>query len=328
MRSLIATLLLVAGLVAGLATPLHAGVPEVVNDRLLPDIARFAAATRSLAETARADCRAEALRAPWNAAFDAWLPVAVIRLGPTETAAPTVAFWPDLRGFGPRALRRLLKEGDPVIADPAAYAEVSAAARGLFALETLIHGAGFEGDAACRLRATVSQDLSAQAAALEAGWRDFAPLLLAPGGAGNLTYLDRAEAERALFTQLLAAVEFAADTRLGGPLGTFERPRPRRAEARLSGRSVRNVTLTVTAVLQDARALAGTDLPQVEAAGARVLATLARLDDPAFQDVTDPQARLRIEIVQQALRGLHDALEIEIGTTMGLTPGFNSLDGD
>jgi predicted lipoprotein len=50
--------------------------------------------------------------------------------------------------------------------------------------------------------------------------------------------------------------------------------------------------------------------------------------DPAFQDVTDPQARLRAEVLQQAVRGLRGAVETEIGARLGIAPGFNSQDGD
>ena len=53
-----------------------------------------------------------------------------------------------------------------------------------------------------------------------------------------------------------------------------------------------------------------------------------RVEDPALQDIDDPSARLRLEIVQQQVRALHDAIEQEIGVPLGLTPGFNSQDGD
>ena len=54
----------------------------------------------------------------------------------------------------------------------------------------------------------------------------------------------------------------------------------------------------------------------------------ARIEDPAFQEVTDPQARLRVEVLQQAVRSLSGAIQSEIGARLGIAPGFNSQDGD
>lgn len=88
-----------------------------------------------------------------------------------------------------------------------------------------------------------------QATALQARWTDFAPLLLDPGSAGNTTYLDEAEAQRAIYTQILSALEFTKDTRLGRPLGEVARARPTRAEAWRSGRSLTQSVLATEAAV-------------------------------------------------------------------------------
>lgn len=111
-------------------------------------------------------------------------------------------------------------------------------------------------------------------------------------------------------------------------MGTFEQPRPARAEARRSGRSHRNVVLAAEAAHGLATALADWPLPMTDAALAQVRLAASRIADPAFQDVTDPQARLRVEVLQQAIRSLRAAVETEIGVRLGITPGFNSQDGD
>jgi uncharacterized protein len=54
----------------------------------------------------------------------------------------------------------------------------------------------------------------------------------------------------------------------------------------------------------------------------------AAFDDPTFQDIDDPTARLKLEILQQRVRALSDAIEAELGSASGLQPGFNSRDGD
>ncbi len=326
-------LLSALALILGLATPTLAGVDEALDDHILPGFTAFAAATETLAQTARNDCRAEALRPAFQAAFDAWMPVADLRLGPSETGALSIAFWPDPRGFTQRTLSRLVTEDDPITSDVEGYAEVSIAARGLFALEMLLFDPEFAGypagSTACELAATIAVDLDRQADALAQAWRDrFADVLRTAGEATNATYLTEDEAVRAIYTQILSSLAFTAEKRLGGPMGSFDRPRPARAEARRSGRSLRNAVLAAEAARDLAAALADWELPETDAALERVDDAAARIEDSSFQDVTDPQARLRVEVLQQAVQSLSAAIQAEIGARLGISQGFNSQDGD
>ncbi|MFP4274583.1 MAG: imelysin family protein [Paracoccaceae bacterium] len=323
----------VLALALGLATPALAGVDEALDGHVLPGLAAFAAATEDLAQTAQSDCRAETLRPAFAEAFDAWMPVADLRIGPSENGAFSIAFWPDPRGFTQRTLTRLIDAQDPVAEDIEAYAEVSIAARGFFALEMLLHDPAFADYAAgsydCRLVATIAADLDRQAEALAADWSGpFAATLRGAGTEGNTTYLSADEAVRAIYTQILSSLEFTAEQRLGLPLGTFDRPRPALAEARRSGRSLRHVVLASEAAHALAVQLADRKLPRTDAALEDVNDAAANVSDPAFQDVTDPQARLRVEVLQQSVRSLHRAIEVEIGAPLGIAPGFNAQDGD
>lgn len=316
-----------------LVSPAFAGVDDALSDHILPGFERFAQSTGDLAQTAESNCTAAALRPAFHAAFDAWMTVADLRLGPSETGALSIAFWPDARGLTPRTLRRLIAENDPVTSNVAGYAEVSIAARGLFALEMLIYDpefAAYSRDSlTCDLAATVAGDLDIQAKSLAVAWRDtYADTLRTAGQPGNTTYLGEDEALRAIYTQILSSLEFTADRRLGQPMGTFDRPRPASAEARRSGRSLLNVLLASEAAHVLATELADWPLPESDAAMAEIRNAVARIEDPAFQDVTDPAARLRAEVLQQAVRSLHDAIQTEIGARLGIAAGFNSQDGD
>jgi hypothetical protein len=319
-----------------LAAPARADVETAVTAQILPGFAQFAEAADRLDQAARADCRPAAVLPAYQAAFDAWMAVADLRIGPSEAGALSVAFWPDDRGFTPRALSGLIAEEDAIGRDPAAYADVSIAARGFLALEMLLLDAEFSGygrgDYTCVLVQTVAADLAQQARALAAGWDAFAPTLLIPGAAGNTSYLTEDEALRAIYTQLLASLDWTVDNRLGRPMGTFDRPRPRMAEGWRSGRPLRNVLQAAEAAhaLADALAqgLVPAGLPRTDAAFARIQAVAERIADPAFQDVETPQARLHVEILQQAVRALKDAIEAEIGDALGIAAGFNAQDGD
>lgn len=320
-------------LALGLAMPAVADVHKALDQHILPGFRAFAAATDTLARTARRDCRADAARAAFQAAFDAWMPVADLRIGPSETGALPIAFWPDARGSGRRTLARLVTGHDPVAADAQAYADVSIAARGLLALEMLLYDPAFSdfvaGSYTCTLVGTIATDLDRQAQALAAAWVDgFADRLRTGGAEGNATYLTPDEAVRAIHTQILSSLDFTADQRLGHPMGTFERPRPARAEAWRSGRSLRNVVLAAQAANGLATALADWDLPRSDAALAQVQEAATRIADPALQDVTEPQARLRAEMLQQAVRDLRAAIAAEIGARLDIAPGFNAHDGD
>jgi len=67
---------------------------------------------------------------------------------------------------------------------------------------------------------------------------------------------------------------------------------------------------------------------ETDAALERLHDVADNVSDPGFQDIEDPSARLLVEIVQQHVRSLSQAIEQELGVPLGLTAGFNSQDGD
>lgn len=322
---------MVFGAALFLAAPVHADVAEAVNARILPDLAAFRAATQELAGTAARTCDPDRLRPAWNAAFDAWMPVSFLRLGPAEEDGRilAIAFWPDPKGIGARQQRQLLSSQDPVVDDPAAFAERSVALRGFFALERLLYPAGpLTGDYPCALTRATAADLARMAAEVDQGWRDhFARTLLSAGQPGNRLYLTEAEARQALFTQLMTGFEFTADQRLGRPLGTFDRPRPERAEARASARSQRNVELSLQSLLAFGEALAG-PLPETRADVEQAIAATRALNDPDFSGLARPQGHVRAEALQGLVRAAQDSAGLEAGAALGVAVGFNSADGD
>lgn len=174
------------------------------------------------------------------------------RFGPVEAdgRAPAILSWPDPKGLGAKAQTAILA-GDAAIPDPAAFADQSVAARGLLALERLPFQATPFADDTCPLLRATASDVARIAALVSADWqRSFATRLKTAGDDGNTNFLSTSEERQVLFTQPATALEFLDDQRLGRPLGTFDAPRPDSAEARASGRSLRNVTLAVVAIRQ------------------------------------------------------------------------------
>jgi predicted lipoprotein len=180
MRSLLALLLL--------ALPAAADTAQAVNDHIRPGYAAFAASARALAELD--GCEAETLRPAFQAAYDAWLAVEHLKLGPSEEDGRALAihFWPDPKGLGVKAQRGLLA-ADPGSLTPDAMAEQSVAARGLSGLERLLYPAEpLAGDPCPLIRAT-ADDLARLADELVQAWGPYGDLLLTAGQSGNAVYL-------------------------------------------------------------------------------------------------------------------------------------------
>tara|TARA_R110002049_G_scaffold42071_5_gene125790 strand:- start:1337 stop:2317 length:981 start_codon:yes stop_codon:yes gene_type:complete len=320
-------------LLALAAAPAQADIAEVVEGYILPGYMAFAETTAEFGAIAAESCELPVLRNAWNDSFDAWLAISPIQFGPVELQgrALAIAFWPDERGTGARVLASLRADQDPIIFEPGGAARLSAAARGFFALEYLLFDEAFTPTSSydCALIAALGDDLAQQAAAVLEAWQGgYAETLQTAGAEGNLTFLSAREAQQALFTALLVAVEFNADTRLGRPMGTFERPRPLRAESRRAGRSLRNVALSLEGAAQLARRLTTVETPNTTAAFAHAQALIADLDDPDFAGVATPQGRFKLEALQQAIRSIRDAILLEIGPSLGVVAGFNASDGD
>ncbi len=308
------------------ASPVAADVTAVVQDHVLPGYAAFDRAAKGLA--AMDTCDIEKLRPAYQGVFDAWMAVAHLHLGPSEEKGRglAIAFWPDPKGQGAKAQRALML-GDPSVLDPVNFADQSVAARGLMGLERLLYPQQPLPVDPCPLIRATSGDLSRMAAEIDQGWVDFGQTLITAGQPGNVTYLTAPEANQELLTQLLGGLEFLADDRLGRPLGSFDKPFPMRAEARASGRSLRNVRLSLAALRAMAVALVG-GIPQTLAAFDRADALAAKLDDPVLAGVADPKGRLRIEILQQAIWATRDAVLAELVPALGVDRGFNAEDGD
>ncbi|MEO1494173.1 MAG: imelysin family protein [Pseudomonadota bacterium] len=315
-------------------------VDRIVEMHVLPGYARLEAAATMLSESAATDCspKSEPLRKAYHSAFDAWIDISQLRFGPSEvdSRAFAIAFWPDPRARTAKTLRRLLAEKDPSVDDPEAFATVSVAGRGLFALERLLFDPEFrdpaEGAFGCRLVIAISNDLAETARAIAEDWRDrYADEMIWAGRKGS-QYRTPLEAQQEFLKALSTGLQFTSELRLGRPLGTFERPRPKRAEARLSGRSLRNVQRALTA-LGELALILSEEHPDLARALDAAFATAHDVsddlaEDPVFASVSDVQGRLKVEVLQQRIDRIRDLVQNRLGPALGVGEGFNALDGD
>lgn len=312
------------------AAPVAADVSGIVSGHVLPRHATLAQETRQLAEAANANCSREALAPNFNTAYDAWIAVSHLQLGPIEDQGLSLAmsFWPDTKDRTGKALARLTSVQDPIVGAPEAFEEVSAAAQGFTALERVLYGDEPATDYTCQLTRAIASGLVRKSEHLLDDWPAFAILITTAGDAGNTRFQSAEEAQRAFYTALSTGLEFLHDQRLGRPLGTYDRPRPLRAEARRSERSLRNIAVSLAALEELAGLMSDDPLPKTRAAFADAGARARALDDPALAGVADPMSRIRIEVLQQAVHEIQMSVVEEIGTPLGISAGFNSLDGD
>lgn len=318
MRSLLTVLVL--------ASPALADTAKVVTDHARPGYAAFDNAVARLADVE--SCDPDKLRPAFQAAYDAWMAVEHLHLGPAEEdgRSLSILFWPDPKRSGAKAQAALLA-ADPASLTISGMAQQSVAARGLSGLERLLYPEKpLPGDPCPLIQITID-DLALQAESLSAGWGPFGEDLLTAGQVSNTRFLKPEEATQALFTQLATGLEFVADRRIGRPLGSLDKPRPDLAEGHASGRAQANITLS----LQALRGLAASLSPESTktlAAFDRAISLAQALDDPNLDAIADPQAWLKLEILQQAVRTTRDTAIAEIGPALGVELGFNSQDGD
>ncbi len=311
---------------------------DIVENHVLPGFATLATQGQALSNAANRDCTTTSppLRAAYGTAFDAWVAVSHMRFGPTEAEdrAFALAFWPDSRGATPKALNTLIRDADPIAQNAETYRDMSNAARGFYAIEFLLYdptisSAGDDGYR-CQLVRTIAADIASLTQDIADEWQDnYAMLMTNP--TENGIYRTDLEAQQELFKALTTGLQLTSDARLARPLGTFDRPRPTRAEAWRSGRSARHVAIALHS-LADLGARLAQDDPglqaELNAAFDRAIAQIDALDDPAFAGVADPVSRIKVEAIRSRVEEIRQIASDDLGTSLGVASGFNALDGD
>lgn len=298
-------------------------VREVLDDHILPRFAALSVATSALADAQNCD-----IMDKWNTAAAAWIAVSHLRFGPSEAEnrAFALAFWPDPRGSTPKSLVDLLADDDPVIVD------ASVAGRGFYAMEFLLFDLAFsEANGRCDLVAALARDAHTTVQEIEKDWQNrYAELMR---NTGNDTYRNDTEALQELYKSLTSGLDFTASMRLGRPLGTFDRPRPLRAEMRRSAQSLNNIAVSLRS-LEELAFILSADEPDAaigikfnEAMSAwNSVESLEGSDDLSV--VTVHTSRLKVETLQQRIFDIRVFLSENLGPELGVIEGFNSLDGD
>lgn len=332
----------------------------LLDHYIVPRYTRLADAADDLNGTVRAFCdRADdrdlaAVRAGYQATMDAWMGIAHLRFGPVELfmRAFRIYFWPEGRGRVTGAVDALLAAGEPGALSGARLADASVAAQGLPALEYLLYTDpalrqdGARAATRCTLATGIAGNLVAMADRIVAEWRgesgEFRASFLHPGP-DNAWFQTHREATLALFKSFYGGLQRIVDFKLLPPLGdSLEAAQPNLVESRASGRALRNIALNLEALqaLYDGAGGAGlgtlarssaTD-PELDALlrkALRMTRDKARALDPSLAGaVADPARRPEVEMLSTWVRALKQIVRERLAPALGLSVGFNAMDGD
>jgi predicted lipoprotein len=330
-------------------------VRSTVDEYVIPSHRRLADATAELAERVQGMCTEpsaadrDAIDGTFAATLVAWAGVDFLRFGPMarEGRYERFAFWPDPHGTGERQLRQLLARKDPASTEPGALAAQSAAVQGLPALERLLYSGksallddGAPDAFRCALAGTVTENMATLAREALAGWEgtDGWAALMENPGEGNPVYRTHAEAAREVLKAILTGLEQLRDQRLLPAVGaTPAEAKASRAPYHRSGHTLAYLAAS-SAALQDFAAASGLlELIPGDQEGyassvrfefKNLDAALAAAGPDIGTALTDRQKRGKLVYATIVLKSLRDLFERHIAVGAGLSPGFNSLDGD
>ncbi|MEO1191505.1 MAG: imelysin family protein [Pseudomonadota bacterium] len=288
-------------------------------------------------------------RAAFADTVRAWSQVELYRFGPAreDYRYEKLFYWPDRKGRGLRQVQRLLGEEDPSASTAERLAGKSVALQGLPALEYLLFGTGSEVLAEragyrCAYALAAAEVIAGNAEALQAAWANpagFPALLRQPGIEGS-PYQSEGEVLQEFLRSAAAQLQLVAAIKLARTLGSApEKAKPKRAPFWRSGLTLASLQGNLQGVGALMRSGIDQTLPASQAHLARSLAfelataetQLAALENSALAWVdlaTSAEGYRLLGLVVLPVMGAQGLVGERYPQALGLTLGFNALDGD
>jgi predicted lipoprotein len=352
-RAAAATLVLAAPSAALAAPPSDLG-ERLARDYARPAVARMVDAASALdgalggwcAQPGAAD--AKRVKEAFENLALAWSGIEFLRFGPLVQANryERLAFWPDTRGVMPKQVQALITAQDGALLEPGALAGRSVAVQGLPALEYVLYGepallrqdGGQVGTYACDYaRAVVAnvRQISRDVAQAWSAEGDFGRQFAQPK-AGNDLYRDQQEIAAEAMKSLSTGLQFARDVKILPVLGdTPEAARPKRAafwRSQLSTRLLAANLEGLQAFYQaGAYALPKGDAWMAESVRGELASaarTLLDVPTPLEQALAQEDGRRQLTLAVLTLKNAKAIVDENLAPALGVTIGFNALDGD
>lgn len=332
------------------AALLQQGLIATAEAFIAPAYADHAEATRDLADALDryCDAGAEADIAPARRAFEtvflSWQRASIVQVGPIMDAEGPmrVQLWPDPKGFARRAVRNALREADPSLVADGGLTGRSIALTNLTALEYILFGAPPEGYA-CDLAQAIGAFQADLAASVASAWAadspfradydtavdgnaryPFVDVLIREFLAGGVVYSDRLR-------------KFKLQRGLGAEPGDA---RPERTEARLSGLGLKSIEtsfrafsslyMTPFGLFEVSMEIGGSPEFFILAQTADNIADALSIQSQTLSEIADEDGAAAAELRRFAELVLfhEDYLKVQFPSSIGLTTGFTSADGD
>ena len=265
------------------------------------------------------------LRTLYLSAADAWSGIEFLRYGPVADnfRIERLSYWPERKNATSRGLTALLAGSEPIT--PARIAAASVAVQGLPAIERLL----FDENSAdllvkeprrCAAGLAIATNIATLATEIVAAWKGLAPTL------------DVKEFTTRFVTDLLSLLEIIRDQKLRAVLGAdAASAKPRLAEGWRSQRSLHAIALNLDAIdaasqlIYKAAQTKGVVVPGAIASARDIINGLA---GDLGTLATNPTTRWKLYLLLDAIKATRDFALDEIPAAVGITLGFNSLDGD
>ncbi len=352
--------MLVAGAIAS-AAPAFAqeddgfsnSVLSVVEGAIRPGFAEYSSQTSALVPAVDSLCAQpsvqtlEASRTAFADTLAAWSRIEFFRFGPTivDNRLERTLFWPDPKGIGLRQVQAVLAEEAADASDPDRLADKSVALQGLAALEFLLHGAGAEGlstgeaDYRCAYAKAISTNLDIIASEMTGEWSADDLAIVNPGPE-NTVYRDHSEALLEIVQTLTTGYEAIGEYKLRSMIReTADEARPRRAVFRRSQQTAAVLRENIAGLQSIWEAAGFADLlterggdpriaGSVEFEMANANRTVEGLAEPIEQTAKSDEGWGALNYLAITMTSLRGAIGDRLAAELGLTLGFNSMDGD
>ncbi len=272
-----------------------------------------------------------------------------LRFGPMaqDNLAQRLAFLPDSRGVVRRQINKVVAKQDATVREPAALSVKSVALQGLTALErisyasdgTLTLGSGDDAEFLCDYAESISINLVGAGLELEAAWASpdgFSDVLVNPTKDGVVH--THKEAAEMVFNSITTGLIVDKDQYLLVVLGkTEKKARPKKAPFARSGNAVTYLSASLSGlqgalnvggyakVLEDEQDWVDSSLNFEFANTQRVLANLPK---PLQDTGKEPEVREQLRYLITIIDGIKVVMAEDLAGYLGLSGGFNALDGD
>ncbi|MES9831304.1 MAG: imelysin family protein [Candidatus Thiodiazotropha sp. DIVDIV] len=277
-------------------------------------------------------------RSHYREAFSAWQSIQHIRFGPIQYLSREYRFelWPDKRGTVSKHLTRLLKES---MSSEGGFeiSEKSVAVQGFPALERILFDQKPITEKQCRVIREIGKNLSTMSVGIIDDWTKgkspYVDFILNPGPHNLIFETEQALANR-LLNSLYTQLEFMVTQKLDRPLGkSISKARGKQAEGWRSQMAITALHYNLQATRQlYIFAFAAKLTPDLERRidheYQQAKQTLSYITMPLKSAVTDATQREHILEFRRHLSNIKRIVATELTTELGLSLGFNSLDGD